>query len=160
PLPLARRPRRGRRARDGQGIHQQWTAPSRADIAGHPMRCSPVGNSVRSQVGLADISTALRADISIVLQQSPYGCLQSRIRRTKLRRSEHDDLFQERATQSVETTMSTDPLNLLLSAWQDHQAQGRDVTPAELCRDFPELAEELGERVQALRMSAMMQGDD
>src|SRR5262249_36129414 len=47
--------------------------------------------------------------------------------------------------------MLEDRLNSLLSAWQEQQLQGHDVSAAELCRDCPELAEELGRRIAVLR---------
>jgi WD40 repeat protein len=53
--------------------------------------------------------------------------------------------------------MAEDRLNSLLLAWQEQQLQGRDVSAAELCRDCPELAEELRRRIDALRqMEALM----
>ena len=53
--------------------------------------------------------------------------------------------------------MSEDRLNSLLSVWQQQQAQGRDVPPTELCRDCPELADELKQRIQALcQMNALL----
>src|SRR6516165_7482520 len=56
--------------------------------------------------------------------------------------------------------MNNERLDCLLLAWQDHQADGHDVSAEELCRDCPELAEELGRRIQALRqMNAMVQMD-
>jgi hypothetical protein len=54
--------------------------------------------------------------------------------------------------------MGEDRLSSLLLAWQEGQSQGRDVPAAELCRDCPALAEELGRRIGALRrMHALMQ---
>jgi WD40 repeat protein len=47
--------------------------------------------------------------------------------------------------------MSEERLNSLLSAWQEQQLQGRDVPAGELCRDCPELTEELSRRIRALR---------
>ena len=47
--------------------------------------------------------------------------------------------------------MSEDRLNSLLTVWQEQQCQGRDLSAAELCRDCPELAEPLGQRIQVLR---------
>jgi serine/threonine-protein kinase len=47
--------------------------------------------------------------------------------------------------------MSEERLDHLLSAWQEQQRQGRDVSAAELCRDQPELAPELERRIRALR---------
>jgi serine/threonine protein kinase len=53
--------------------------------------------------------------------------------------------------------MSEEYLNELLLAWQEEHLQGRDVSAAELCRDYPELAAELGQRIQLLReMEARM----
>src|ERR1700686_2688877 len=42
-------------------------------------------------------------------------------------------------------------LNSLLLLWQEEQLRGRDLSPAELCRDCPELAAELAERIRILR---------
>jgi len=42
-------------------------------------------------------------------------------------------------------------INSLLLLWQEQQAMGRDLSAAELCRDCPELAEELKQRIQVLR---------
>lgn len=51
-----------------------------------------------------------------------------------------------------------DRLTALLSVWHEQQRQGRDVPAAELCRDCPELAEEVGRRIEALRrMNDLMQ---
>jgi serine/threonine-protein kinase len=47
--------------------------------------------------------------------------------------------------------MSEERLNDLLLAWQEQRLQGRDAPPAELCRDCPELADELGKRIAVLR---------
>jgi tetratricopeptide (TPR) repeat protein/tRNA A-37 threonylcarbamoyl transferase component Bud32 len=47
--------------------------------------------------------------------------------------------------------MREDRLNSLLVAWQEQQFHGRDVSAAELCRDCPELAEELSRRIEVLR---------
>ncbi|HZV04485.1 MAG TPA: serine/threonine-protein kinase [Gemmataceae bacterium] len=44
-----------------------------------------------------------------------------------------------------------DRVNALLSAWQEQQLQGRDLPVAELCRDCPELAAELGRLIGVLR---------
>jgi len=56
--------------------------------------------------------------------------------------------------------MNNERLDSLLLAWQDHQADGREVSAEELCRDCPELAQELGRRIQALRqMNALVQMD-
>jgi serine/threonine protein kinase len=46
--------------------------------------------------------------------------------------------------------MVEDRLNSLLLAWQEQQLQGRDVAPADLCRDCPELAPELARRIAVL----------
>jgi hypothetical protein len=49
----------------------------------------------------------------------------------------------------------------LLVDWQEAKAQGRDAPPAELCRNCPELAEELARRIQVLRaMSALVRLGD
>ena len=54
--------------------------------------------------------------------------------------------------------MNEDRLDSLLSVWQEQQAMGRDIQPAELCRDCPELVDELNQRIQALRqMNALLQ---
>jgi tetratricopeptide (TPR) repeat protein len=54
--------------------------------------------------------------------------------------------------------MSEERLNSLLLAWQEQQLQGHDVPAAELCRDCPELAEELSQRIGVLRrMNNLMQ---
>src|SRR5437773_11203013 len=54
--------------------------------------------------------------------------------------------------------MVEDRLNSLLLAWQEQQYQGREVPVAELCRDCPELAEELSERIAVLgRMNELAQ---
>jgi formylglycine-generating enzyme required for sulfatase activity len=42
-------------------------------------------------------------------------------------------------------------LDHLLSLWQQEAEQGRDLRPAELCRDHPELLPELERRVEAVR---------
>jgi hypothetical protein len=43
-----------------------------------------------------------------------------------------------------------DLLQDLLSRWQDLRRQGKELTPAELCADCPELAPELERQVAAL----------
>jgi WD40 repeat protein/tRNA A-37 threonylcarbamoyl transferase component Bud32 len=54
--------------------------------------------------------------------------------------------------------MSEERLNSLLLVWQEQHLQGRDVPAADLCRDCPELAEELSKRIGALRqMNRLMQ---
>ena len=56
--------------------------------------------------------------------------------------------------------MNTERLDSLLLAWQDHRSQGRDVSPGELCRDCPELAEELTKRIEEIqRLDAQVQAD-
>lgn len=56
--------------------------------------------------------------------------------------------------------MSEDHLNSLLAVWQEQHSQGQEVPAAELCRDCPELVEELNRRIQVLRrMNALMQLD-
>src|SRR5262245_61001448 len=47
--------------------------------------------------------------------------------------------------------MNEERLQSLLLAWQEQQAQGRDVPAAELCRDCPELAGELARRIEVVR---------
>jgi hypothetical protein len=54
--------------------------------------------------------------------------------------------------------MREERLNSLLLAWQEQQLQGRDVSAAELCRDCPELAEELRRRIDALRQMQALLG--
>jgi tetratricopeptide (TPR) repeat protein/tRNA A-37 threonylcarbamoyl transferase component Bud32 len=57
--------------------------------------------------------------------------------------------------------MSDKRLDSLLLAWQEQRLQGRDVPAAELCRDCPELAAELSQRIQLLRrMRFLMQTSD
>jgi hypothetical protein len=54
--------------------------------------------------------------------------------------------------------MSNERLDSLLLAWQEQRRQGRDVPAADLCRDCPELAAELSQRIGVLRqMEALMQ---
>src|ERR1700677_2003480 len=56
--------------------------------------------------------------------------------------------------------MFEDGLNSLLLTWQEQQSQGRDVQAAELCRDCPELADELDHLIQVMRqMNALLQPD-
>src|SRR5262249_58811650 len=47
--------------------------------------------------------------------------------------------------------MSADRLDELLLLWEERLAQGRPATPEELCRDCPELLDELHRRVRALQ---------
>jgi serine/threonine protein kinase/tetratricopeptide (TPR) repeat protein len=47
--------------------------------------------------------------------------------------------------------MRDNRLDSLLLAWQEQQLQGRDPPAAELCRDCPELADELNRRIAVLR---------
>src|SRR5262245_39204490 len=47
--------------------------------------------------------------------------------------------------------MSADPLGDLLLLWEERQEQGQPASPEELCRDCPELLDELRRRIQALR---------
>jgi serine/threonine-protein kinase len=57
--------------------------------------------------------------------------------------------------------MPEDRLNSLLLAWEEQQFQGRDLQAAELCRDCPELTEELNRRIGVLRrVNALMQPAD
>jgi len=42
-------------------------------------------------------------------------------------------------------------LNELLMEWEDRRDQGRPVTPEDLCRDAPELLDELKKRIKALQ---------
>src|SRR5437868_1020049 len=54
--------------------------------------------------------------------------------------------------------MNEERLQNLLLAWQEEQARGRDVPAAELCRDCPDLADELNERIAVLRrMNGLLQ---
>jgi len=51
-------------------------------------------------------------------------------------------------------------LDELLSQWQAEKAQGRDLPATAICRDRPEIAEELGRRIDALRrMQALADHD-
>jgi serine/threonine-protein kinase len=47
--------------------------------------------------------------------------------------------------------MDEDRLNHLLLVWEEEHCNGRDLPAAELCRDCPELAEELRKRIEVLR---------
>src|SRR4051794_5409436 len=47
--------------------------------------------------------------------------------------------------------MRDDRLDSLLSVWHQERLRGRDVQPAELCRDCPDLAAELAKRIDLLR---------
>src|SRR5206468_8795415 len=42
-------------------------------------------------------------------------------------------------------------LDELLSLWQAEKARGRDLPATVICRDRPEMAEELGRRIEAVR---------
>jgi formylglycine-generating enzyme required for sulfatase activity/tRNA A-37 threonylcarbamoyl transferase component Bud32 len=54
--------------------------------------------------------------------------------------------------------MREERLNSLLVAWQEQQFHGRDVPAAELCRDCPQLAAELSQRIGVLRqMNKLME---
>jgi hypothetical protein len=49
-------------------------------------------------------------------------------------------------------------LDELLSLWQAEKARGRELPAAAFCRDRPEMAEDLGRRIEAVRrMSALAQ---
>ncbi len=51
-------------------------------------------------------------------------------------------------------------LDELLSQWQAEKARGRDLPALAMCRERPEMAEELGRRIEAVRrMSALAQAD-
>ncbi len=53
--------------------------------------------------------------------------------------------------------MKEERLNSLLLAWQEQHSQGREVQPADLCGDCPELAEALQQRIDVLRqMNALL----
>jgi hypothetical protein len=52
--------------------------------------------------------------------------------------------------------MSEERVNSLLLVWQEHHLQGHDLTPADLCRDCPELAPELEQRIQVLHHLSML----
>ncbi len=55
--------------------------------------------------------------------------------------------------------MTEERLNHLLLVWEEEYCRGRDLPAAELCRDRPELAEELGKRIGVLRhMYFLVQG--
>ena len=45
----------------------------------------------------------------------------------------------------------------LLLDWEDSVAQGHELSPEELCRDRPELLDELKRRIQALRAMRWME---
>jgi hypothetical protein len=47
--------------------------------------------------------------------------------------------------------MPGDKLQQLLELWDDLRTQGREPTVEELCRDCPELREELARRIAALK---------
>src|SRR5262245_38295810 len=47
--------------------------------------------------------------------------------------------------------MSSDPVEDLLLRWEELSERGESVTPEELCRDCPELLDELRRRVRALQ---------
>ncbi len=58
----------------------------------------------------------------------------------------------DRIRQGSRGVMSNEEaLDDLLSLWQSAQAEGRDVSARELCRDCPELAEELDRRIAVVR---------
>ncbi len=44
-----------------------------------------------------------------------------------------------------------DRLGELLLRWDELRRQGRDLSAGELCADCPELADELGRRIEAVR---------
>ena len=48
-------------------------------------------------------------------------------------------------------TLPKDKLQQLLELWDDLRRQGREPLPEDLCRDDPELLEELKERIAALK---------
>jgi WD40 repeat protein/formylglycine-generating enzyme required for sulfatase activity len=56
--------------------------------------------------------------------------------------------------------MLEDRLSSLLLEWHEQQVQGRDVTAMELCRDCPELAEELSRRIAVLRQMNKLVASD
>jgi WD40 repeat protein/tRNA A-37 threonylcarbamoyl transferase component Bud32 len=57
--------------------------------------------------------------------------------------------------------VSEERLNELLSGWQEAQLRGRDLPAAELCRDCPELAAELSQRIHVLRqMNGLLRPPD
>ena len=47
--------------------------------------------------------------------------------------------------------MPEDHLENLVAVWQEERLQGRDLSVSELCRDCPELAKELAQRIAILR---------
>ena len=53
-----------------------------------------------------------------------------------------------------------DTLAELLLRWEELHEQGRDVSAEELCRDCPQLAAALADRIRALRVTAWMDGPD
>ena len=53
-----------------------------------------------------------------------------------------------------------DTLAELLLRWEELHEQGRDVSAEELCRDCPQLAAALADRIRALRVTAWMAGPD
>ncbi|MBX9585467.1 MAG: serine/threonine-protein kinase [Gemmataceae bacterium] len=57
------------------------------------------------------------------------------------------------AHRAPETTAAgSDPVSELLYRWERDRQAGRDVTPADLCRDTPELLDEVTRRVRALEV--------
>src|SRR5262245_25241937 len=52
--------------------------------------------------------------------------------------------------------MSEDRLNSLLLVWQEQRDRGRDPDAAELCRDCPQLADELRRQIAVLRQVAAL----
>jgi serine/threonine-protein kinase len=51
-------------------------------------------------------------------------------------------------------------LDELLSQWQAEKARGRDLPAAAICRDRPEMAEELARRIEALRQMDQLAGPE
>ncbi len=57
--------------------------------------------------------------------------------------------------------MSDEPtLDQLVSVWEQEQARGRDLPPAELCRDRPQLTNELERRINAVRQLKALVGTE
>ncbi|HEX3147390.1 MAG TPA: WD40 repeat domain-containing serine/threonine protein kinase [Gemmataceae bacterium] len=55
---------------------------------------------------------------------------------------------------------TTSQLDSLVSAWQTARDAGREPSPAELCRDCPDLAPKLAERIALLRQMSGLAKDD
>jgi hypothetical protein len=53
-----------------------------------------------------------------------------------------------------------DKLEDLLDQWEAGRNQGQDLSPSELCRDCPELAEDLASEIRALKATEWMLEDE